>query len=290
MNDYKNGSPMFSVLLRNENGNNSDSVDRNAEFSAVLSEYTDIFPEELSKGLPPKRTNKDFEIELKEGPKPIKQGLYRMSHTELAKIKKQVEYLIKMGFVRPSKSPSASPVLFVSNKDGSLRFCVDYRAPNRFTVKNSYPLPRIDTLMDRIGSAQYFSTIDLRSGYDKMRIAEKDISKTAFSTRYGHYEYTVVPFRLTNAPAAFMSIMNDVFKDYNDSFLIVYLDDILVYSNSWDEHIGHVRLVLDRLREHKLDAKLSNCTFGVQDVDYLGFVLRAGKLPMNPNKTRAIEV
>ena len=213
-----------------------------------------------------------------------------MSHTELDEIKKQVEKLLHMSFVRPSKSPWASPVLFASKKDGSLRFCVDYRALNRFTVKNSYPLPRIDMLMDQIGGAKYFSTIDLRSGYHQMRISEENIPKTAFSTRYGHYEYTVVPFGLTNAPAAFMSITNDVFRDYTDSFVMVYLDDILIYSNSWSEHLQHIKLVLNRLRKHKLYAKPSKCAFGVQEVEYLGFVLRAGKITMNPNKTIAIEV
>ncbi len=145
-------------------------------------------------------------------------------------------------------------------------------------------------LMDQIGCAQYFTIIELRSGHHQMRIAEEDIPKTAFSTRYGHYEYTVVPFGLTNALGAFMGLINDAFKDYTDLFVMVYLDDILVYSKLWKEHTYHVRLVLDRLREHKLYAKLSKCTFGVQEVDYLGSVLRAGKLVMNPNKTKAIEV
>ena len=144
-------------------------------------------------------------------------------------------------------------------------------------------------LMDQIGAAQCFSIIDLRSGYHQMRIAEKNIPKTAFSTRYGNYEYTVVPFGLTNAPTAFMNIMNDLFRDCIDSFVMAYLDDILVYSNSWKEHLQHVELLLDRLRRHKLYAKLSKCTFGTQEVDYLGFVLRAGKIAMNPNKTKAIE-
>ncbi len=137
LNDWKNGCPLYSVLLRNENDNNSDNVNRDAEFSAVLSEYTGVFPEELPKDLPPRRTSEYFDIELKEGAKPIKKGLYRMSHVELAEIKKQVEHLIEMGFVRPSKSPWSSPVLFVSKKDEILRFCVDYRVLNRSTVKNS---------------------------------------------------------------------------------------------------------------------------------------------------------
>ena len=144
--------------------------------------------------------------------------------------------------------------------------------------------------MDQIGCAQYFTIIELRSGHHQMRIAEEDIPKTAFSTRYGHYDYIVVPFGLNNAPGAFMGLMNDVLKDYTDLFVMVHLEDILVYSNSWKEHIYHVRLVLDRLREHKLYAKLTKCTFGVQEIDHLGFVLRAGKLAINPNKTKAIEV
>ena len=292
-NDLEKGYPLFSIILHDESasiGISNIEVKTHEDISNVLHQYTDVFPEELPKGLPPKRTEDDFKIVLKEGAKPIKKGLYRMSHSELEETKKQVEKLIDMGFVRPSKSPWASPVLFVSKKDGTLRFCVDYRALNKFTVKNSYPLPRIDGLMDQLGDAQFFSTIDLRSGYHQVRIAESDIPKTAFSTRYGHYEYTVVPFGLTNAPAEFMSIMNDVFQEYTDKFVMVYLDDILIYSNTWKEHIEHIKLVLQKLRQHKLYAKLSKCQFGLQEVEYLGFILKAGKVAMNPNKTKAIEL
>ncbi len=161
VNEYKDECFIFFVLLRNENDNYSGIVNKNPEFWAGLSEYAIVFPEELPKKLPPKRTNEEFQIELKEGAKPIKEGQYRMSHSELAEIKKQVVHLIQMGFILPSKSLWASPVLFVSKKDGSLGFCLDYRALNRFAIKNSYPLPRIDTLMDQIASSQYFSTIDL---------------------------------------------------------------------------------------------------------------------------------
>ena len=288
MNDFNNGYPMFSVVMHDVE-NNDKELKNHEDISRVLQEYIDVFPEELPKGLPPKRASEDFKIVLKQDAKPVKKGLYRMSRTELEETRKQVEKLIDLGFVRPSKSPWASPVLFASKKDGGLRFCIDYRALNRFTVKNSYPLPRIDGLMDQVGNAQYFTTIDLRSGYHQMRIAEEDVPKTAFSTRYGHYEYTVVPFGLTNAPAEFMSLMNKIFKEYTDKFVLVYLDDILVYSKTWEDHIRHVRLVLDRLRKEKLYAKFSKCKFGVQEVEYLGFILRAGKLAMNPNKTKAIE-
>ncbi len=155
-----------------------------------------------------------------------------MPHSELAEIKKLVEHLIDMEFLRLSKSSRASPVLFAIEKDESLRFCVDLRALNRLTVKNSYPLSRIDTTMDRIGTAQYFPTIDLRDEYHQIRIAEKNISNTAFSTRNGRYEYITFPFGSTNAPAAFQSIMNDVFKDCTDSFVMVYYDGVLVYCKS----------------------------------------------------------
>lgn len=160
-----------------------------------------------------------------------------MFHTEHGEMKKQVEELLQMGFTRPTKSPWLSPVLFTSKNDETLRFCVDCRAVNRFKVRKIYPIPRIDMQMDRIGGVQYFSTIDIRSGYYQMRISEDDIPKTAWSTKYDHYEYAVLPFGLPMHPAAFMSIMNDVFIDFTNSFVMTYLDDILVCSNYWGEHL-----------------------------------------------------
>ena len=197
--------------------------------------------------VPPTRMNGDFKIELKEGSHPVKKGLYPMSLTELEETKTQVDKLLDLGFVRPSTSPWASPVLFASKKDGGLRFCVDYRALNKMTVKNGYPLPRIDGIFDQLSSAKYFSVIDLRSGYHQMRIAESDIPKTAFNTRHGHYEYTVVPFGLSNAPASFMSLMDSILMEYTDKFVIAYLDDILIYSDNWNDHLRHIRLVLAKL-------------------------------------------
>ena len=286
--DYKLGFPMFATILREVRGDTKGR--RHPDIEALLSKYMDVFPEELPEGLPPKRPQGDFQIELKEDSKPVKKGLYRMSPTELEETKKQVAKLLEQEFVRPSTSPWAAPVLFASKKDGGLRFCVDYRALNKMTIKNSYPLPRVDGILDEIGQAQFFSVIDLRSGYHQMRIAEEDIPKTAFNTRYGHYEYTVVPFGLCNAPAAFMTIMNDVFRDYTGKFVSCYLDDILVYSDSWDEHLHQIELVLQRLRKNHLYAKLSKCVFGAREVEYLGFILRSGKLAMSRNKTEAIEV
>ncbi len=286
--DFKSGRQMYATFVRETK---PDVIGKpHPSIEALLGKYKDVFPEELPKGLPPHRPQGDFKIELKDGSKPMKKGLYRMSLTELEETKRQVAKLLEQGFVRPSTSPWASPVLFASKKDGGLRFCVDYRAVNKMTTKNSYPLPRIDGILDEIGQAKFFSVIDLRSGYHQIRIAEEDIPKTAFNTRYGHYEYTVVPFGLSNAPASFMAVMNDVFRDYTSKFVCCYLDDILVYSNSWKDHLHHIELVLQRLRKERLYAKLSKCVFGAQEVEYLGFTLKSGRLAMNPNKTQAIEV
>ncbi|GJX10975.1 putative reverse transcriptase domain-containing protein, partial [Tanacetum coccineum] len=166
----------------------------------------------------------------------------------------------------PSVSPWGAPVLFVKKKDGSMRLCIDYRELNRITICNRYPLPRIDDLFDQLQGAKYFSKIDLRSGYHQLRVREQDISKTAFRTRYGHYEFLVMPFGRTNAPAVFMDLMNRIFHKYLDKFVIVFIDDILVYSKSEEEHERHLRIVLEILRQKKLYAKFSKCEFWLQQV------------------------
>jgi hypothetical protein len=153
-----------------------------------------------------------------------------------------------------------APVLFVRKKDGTMR-CIDYRMLNKATIKNRYPLPRIDDLFDQMKGATVFSKIDLRSRYHQLRIKDEDIHKIAFRTRYGHYEFTVLPFGLTNAPAAFMNLMNSIFHDCLDKFVLVFIDDILIYSKNEQEHQRHLEIVLQRLREHKLYGKLSKCAF-----------------------------
>ncbi|KAL0286442.1 UNVERIFIED_CONTAM: Transposon Ty3-G Gag-Pol polyprotein [Sesamum angustifolium] len=193
-----------------------------------MRDFPEVFPNNL-RGLPPHR-EVAFTIETLPGVAPISIAPYRMALVELQELKKQLEELIEKGFVRPSTSPWGAPVLFVKNKDGSMRLCVDYRQLNRVTVKNKYPLSRMDDLLDQLKGATTFSKIDLRSGYWQLRIAENDILKMAFRTRYGHYEFLVMPFRLTNAPAAFMALMNHTFQEYPDQFVIVFIDDILVYS------------------------------------------------------------
>lgn len=190
--------------------------------------------------------------------------------------------------MRPSSSPWGAPVLFVKKKDGSFRLCIDYRGLNRVTLKNKYPLPRIYELLDQLRGATVFSKINLASGYHQIPIAEEDIQKTAFRSRYVHYEFVVMPFGLTNGPAAFMKMMNNVFKDYLDEFVIVFIDDILIYSRNKKEHQVHLRIVLDKLREHKLFAKLSKCSFWQKEIGFLGHVVSDKGVSVDPEKIKAI--
>jgi hypothetical protein len=187
--------------------------------------------------------------------------------------KKQLQELLDKGFIRPSTSPWGCPALFVKKKDESLRLCVDYRPHNAVTIKNKYPLPRIDVLFDQLVGAKVFSKIDLRSGYHQIKIRANDIPKTAFSTRYGLYEYLVMSFGLTNAPAYFMYLMNLVFMLELDKFVVVFIDDILVYSKNEAEHTKHLHTVLQRLRDHQLYAKLSKCEFWLREIKFLGHTI-----------------
>ncbi|GJV88931.1 putative reverse transcriptase domain-containing protein [Tanacetum coccineum] len=219
----------------------------NIENLSVVREFADVFPDELP-GLPPAREI-EFGIELIPGAEPISKAPYRMAPVELKELKEQLQEMLENGFIRPSVSPWGAPVLFVKKKDGSMRLCIDYRELNRITIHNRYPLPRIDDLFNQLQGAKYFSKIDLRSSYHQLHVREQDISKTAFRTRYGHYEFLVMPFGLTNAPAVFMDLMNRIFHEYLDKFVIVFIDDILVYSKSEEEHEQHLRIVLEILRQ-----------------------------------------
>lgn len=230
------------------------------EAKEILAEYRDVFPNQLPNKLPPRR-DIDHRIELQQSSPPTNRGIYRMSPGELDELKAQLKELVDSGFIQPSKSPYGAPVLFVKKKDGTMRMCVDYRELNRITVKNRYPLPCVEELFDRLRGAKYFSKIDLRSGYHQVRIHPDDVHKTAFRTRYGHFEFLVLPFGLTNAPATFMHLMQSVFGPHLDKFVIVFLDDILIYSKTLADHHKHVRLVLDLLRKNKLYAKESKCEF-----------------------------
>lgn len=200
----------------------------------------------------------------------------------------ELEELLEKQFIRPSVSLWSAPVLLVKKKDGSMRLCVDYRQLNKVTIKNRYPLSRIHDLMDQLVGAEVFNKIDLRSGYHQIRIKAEDISKTTFRTRYGHYEYSAMPFGVSNAPGVFMEYMNRIFHLFLDRFVVVYIDDILVYSKSEEEHAEHLRIVLSVLKEKKLFAKLLKCEFWLREVSFLGHVISKGGIAVDPSKVDAV--
>ncbi|GJY11449.1 retrotransposon protein, putative, ty1-copia subclass [Tanacetum coccineum] len=230
-----------------------------------------------------------FYIDLIRGASPVVRSPYRLAPSEMLELSNQLKELQEKGFIRPSHSPWGAPVLFVKKKDGSMRMCIDYRELNKLTIKNRYPLPRIDDLFDQLQGACCFSKIDLRSGYHQLRVREEDIPKTAFRTRYGHFEFTVMPFGLTNAPAIFMDLMNRVCKPYLDKFVIVFIDDILIYSKSEEEHEVHLKTILDLLQKEKLYAKFSKCEFWLQEVQFLGHVVNRDGIHVDPSKVESVK-
>jgi hypothetical protein len=248
----------------------------------VVRDYSDVFPEELP-GMPPDR-EVEFVIDLLPGNAPISKRPYMMSVEELKEHKKQLTELQEARYIRPSSSPWGASVLFAQKKDGSEQKCVDYRSLNDVTVKNKYRLPRIEDLFDQMRGARVFSKIDLRSGYHQMKIRPSNIPKMAFSTLYGLYEFTVMSFGLTNAPAYFMNLMNKVFMEYLDRFVVVFIDDILIYSKSDSDHEEHLGLVLQKLRDNQLYAKYNKCEFWIDDVTFLGHIISNGVISVDPAK------
>lgn len=254
----------------------------------LLKEYQDVFPDDLPPGLPPQRAV-DHRIELLPGSQPVCHPLIRMSPRELDILKKHLADLNNKEFIEPSISPWGANIVFAHKKDGEIRVCYDYRPVNKQSVKNKYPLPRTDELFDRLRGAKYFTKLDLRSGYHQIRVAPEDVPKTAFRTRYGSFQFRVLPFGLTNAPATFQALMNSVFADYLDDFIIVYLDDILIYSKTKEQHERHVRLALDRLRQHKLYAKASKCEFMKETISFLGHTLTPDGIRVDDSKIAVIK-
>ncbi|SPC66568.1 uncharacterized protein UHOD_12259 [Ustilago sp. UG-2017b] len=250
-------------------------------------QYLDVFSRVEADKLPPHRTY-DHQIPLEEGKSPPFGPIYSLSEHELKTLREYLEENLAKGFISPSDSPAASPILFVKKEDGSLRLCVDYRGLNRITIRNRYPLPLIDELLDRLREARFFTHIDLRGAYNLLRIAKGDEWKTAFRTRYGLFQYNVMPFGLTNAPASFQHLMNDTFKDMLDRSLIIYLDDLLIYSSTLKQHQEHVSAVLARLRQAGLYAKAEKCQFSTSQTEFLGFVVSDQGVSMDPSKTEVI--
>jgi len=261
------------------------------EVEALLYEYRDRFPDSL----PPLEDSGTTQplvnghtIPLIEGQKPPVRPIYRLSPLEFDELKKQIAELLALGFIEPSSSPYGAPVLFVQKKDGSLRMCIDYRALNKITIKNKYPLPRIDDILDRFKGCKYFSSIDLRSGYYNLRITPEDVPKTAFRTPIGHYQFKVLCFGLTNAPATFQAAMNNIFSEYLHDFVVVYLDDILCFSKTKEDHEAHLRLILDKLREHNLYANPKKCEFFKTELVFLGHIVSSDGTKVDPSKIAAV--
>ncbi|GJR04635.1 putative reverse transcriptase domain-containing protein [Tanacetum coccineum] len=253
----------------------------------VIRNFPEVFPDDLP-GLPPPR-QVEFRIELVPGAALVAHAPYRLAPSELKELSDQLKELLEKGFIRPSSSPWGAPVLFVKKKDGSFRMCIDYRELNKLTVKNRYPLPRIDDMFDQLQGSSVYLKIDLRSGYHQLRIREEDIPITAFRTRYGHYEFQVMPFGLTNAPAVFMDLMNRVCKPYLDKFVIVFIDDILIYSKNKEEHEKHLKIILELLKKEQLYAKFSKCDFWLESVQFLGHVINNKGVHVDPAKVEAIQ-
>ncbi|GJS41499.1 putative nucleotidyltransferase, ribonuclease H [Tanacetum coccineum] len=263
------------------------SAEKRLEDIPVVREFLEVFPEDLP-GLPPVR-QVEFQIDLIPGAAPVARAPYRLAPSEMQELSDQLQELADRGFIRPSTSPWGAPVLFVKKKDGSFRMCIDYRELNKLTIKNRYPLPRIDDLFDQFQGSSVYSKIDLRSDYHQLRVRDEDIPKIAFRIRYGHYEFQVMPFGLTNAPAMFMDLMNCVYKPYLFKFVIVFIDDILIYSRNKEERADHLRIILELLKKVKLYAKFSKCDFWISIVQFLGHVIDSQGIHVEPAKIKAVK-
>ncbi|GJV01149.1 putative reverse transcriptase domain-containing protein [Tanacetum coccineum] len=240
------------------------SDEKRLEDIPVVREFPKVFLRRVT--WPPPIRSSRFQIDLIPGATPVARAPYRLAPSEMQELSNQLQELADRGFIRPSTSPWGAPILFVKKKDGSFRMCIDYQELNKLTIKNRYPLPSIDDLFDQLQGSSVYSKIDLRSGYHQLRVRDEDIPKTAFRTRYRHYEFQVMPFGLTNAPAVFMDLMNRVCKPYLDKFVIVFIDDILIYSRNKEEHANHLRIILELLKKEKLYAKFSKCDFWIHIV------------------------
>ncbi|GJT29334.1 putative reverse transcriptase domain-containing protein [Tanacetum coccineum] len=259
--------------------------DKKQEKIVVVRDFPKVFPDDLSGILSIQEI--EFRIELIPRVMPVANSLYRLAPFELEELSGQLKELQNKGFIQPSSSPWEAPVLFIKKKDGSFRMCIDHRELNKLTIKNRYPLPRIDDLFDQLQWSQFFSKIGLRSAYHQLRVHEDDIPKTAFRTLYGHFEFTVMPFGLTNTPAVFMDLMNRVCRPYLDKFVIVFIDDILIYSKTREEHVEH--LVLELLKKEKLYAKFFKCEFWLREVQFLRHVINGNGIHVDPCKINAVK-
>ncbi|SYW74693.1 uncharacterized protein UHO2_01559 [Ustilago hordei] len=265
-----------------------DKVVMAADIPKPYQHLRDVFDEVEANKLP-HHTKHDLHLELLEGGKPPQGPLYLKGPKEMSKLRRYLDENLEKGFIRPSKSPARSPVLFVPKKDGGLRLCVDYRGLNEITVKNRAPLPLIEEQLFLLRKARIYTKLDLRAAYNLIRIAKGDEWKTAFGTQLGLYEYLVMPFGLANAPAHFQSFINDIFRDIIGIYVVVYLDDFLIFSDTEEAHVKHVTEVLTRLRSNRLFAKLSKCEFHTKTVEFLGYIIKPTGIEMDPEKVRTVK-
>ncbi|GJP85602.1 hypothetical protein CLOP_g15707 [Closterium sp. NIES-67] len=228
------------------------------DLADLIWKYPEIFLDDLPAGLLPSRLE-DHRIELEAGAQPTVQRQFRLSQPELEELQQQLDYLMTKGFIWPSTSPYAAPILFTLKKDRGFRMCIDYRALNRITIKSRYPIPRADQLLDQLRGTKFFSKIDLRGGHHQICVAAEDCHKTAFRARYGSYEYLVMPFGLTNAPSTFQMTMNEIFRELLHKCVIIYLKDILIYSRSREQHLQDLDAVFTLLHKNRLITKRSKC-------------------------------
>ncbi|GJR73805.1 putative reverse transcriptase domain-containing protein [Tanacetum coccineum] len=282
----KRGCPIFLAQVTKKEIEN-ESEEKRLEDVPTVQDFPEVFPEDLP-GLPPTR-QVEFQIDLVPCAAPVARALYRLAPSELQELSTQLQEHSDKGFIRPSSSPWGAPVLFVKKKYGSFWTCIDYHELNKLTVKNRYPLSRIDNLFGQLQGLRVYSKIDLRSGYHQLRVREEDIPKMAFRTRYDDYEFQVMPFRLTNAPAVFLDLMNQVCKPYLDKFVIIFIDDILIYSKSEEEHAEHLKLILKLLKKEELYAKFSKCEFWLSKVPFLGHVIDSEGIHVDPTKIKSIK-
>jgi hypothetical protein len=293
----KKGADSFLFYIKSKDNeldfHKNPKLQTTAYWDGLVKEFGDVFMDKLP-GLPPDR-GIHHAIDVGDA-QPISRPPYKMSPIELDELQKQLKELLQLGLIRPSTSPWGAPVLFVrkkpdpgSNKPGALRMCIDYRILNKHTIKNSSSLPRIDECLERLSGARYFTSLDLRSGYHQIRIAPEDVEKTAFNTRYGQYSWLVLPMGLCNSPPVFQSLMNKVLADCIDKTALVYLDDILIYSKTMEEHKQHVRHVLKLLQKEKLVANLKKCEFGKKELTFVGFHISSAGIAPSPEKVKVLK-